>query len=1001
MKMRKRKKQIIALLCALALCCGNDILRVRADVPEEAMPVAAEEVTPEGTEEVIPESTEEVMPEGTEEVIPEATEEIMPEGTEEAIPETEEEGMPEGTEEMIPEAAEEGMPETAEKRTPEDTEEVIPGNGISEICRGKDSIARLSTEEIELPENPAMIVESYSISLREGTKTGISMLTLRSISFQNCFGDQLDGTAKEIYDAMVDTYVTQGLTGNIDESFDNPVIFEAEVSGNSVVQNDAYNAACAEVQAAVGSAFEGLMKDYPQVFWIDSLSIGYSIGVVPSEESASGWNGIIKSYILQPGEYAEKYSEKIGEFNGSVAEAKRAVETKLGVGASAYDTLRAIHDYLCEELEYNYDALSGDSAYQYAHNVYTAFAGNKKVVCEGYAKAFKILCNEFGIPCILATGDGVTSGGTEAHMWNCVKLENGKWYAVDVTWDDQSTIRYEYFLAGSNTAGFNGSSFSAEHRLDSTFVYPELADENFVQCDHEWETVEEKTEPACTTAGSRTTKEVCKKCQIVKPGSEKTEIVEELGHNYQETGMKAATCTEEGSRTMTCTRCGDRVTETIPKTEHSYGEWEVVREATCTQTGERRRVCRTGGETETEIVPMLEHAYEEKVVTVEATCTEEGSRTITEVCTRCQAVNTGSEKTEIIPKIPHNYGEWEAVEEATCTQAGERRHVCQVCGEEETETVPMLDHMYEERIVIREATCTEEGSKIKICAICGDIVTETIPKIPHTYGEWEVVKEAACMADGTRERICSVCGEKETGVIEAKGHRYGKWTLKQIATDAGNGVMERECAVCREMQTEEIAADGAPVSEKLNAYHVIEGANSVWKDGLSAGIRIRVDGEFEKFESVWVDGVLVGSSDYTVEKGSTIIDLKTSYLETLSKGSHVITVLYEDGSAGTPFSVNEDTAAAETSPGGNKTNNGGAIQNVAASGAEGTKVQTASPEEGGTKVQTASPKTGDTTSEDATPLWLYAVMLFAGFACIKMSWEKYTEERERTKNGTK
>ena len=933
--MRKRKKQIIALLCALALFCGNDIMRVRADVSEEVMPEAAEEVMPEATEEVMPESTEEVMPEATEEVTPEATEEVTSETTEEAAPES--------TEEVTRETAEEAMPETAEEVTRETGE-----------------------TEYEVPENPPAIVESCSISLRDGTKTEISMFALRSISFQNCFGDQLEGLAKEIYDVMVDSYVTQGKTGDIEVAFSTPVTFEAEVSGSSIIENDAYKVVSDEIKAAINGAYQGLMKDYPQVFWIKSLSIGYSVSAESSVESASGWKGTIAGCTLKPEEYAEKYSEKIDEFNGSVAKAKNAVEAKLSDSTSTYDTLRTIHDYLCEELEYNNAALSGDPAYLYAHNVYTAFAGNKKVVCEGYAKAFKILCNEFGIPCILATGEGATSTGTEAHMWNYVKMEDGKWYAVDVTWDDQTIIYYNHFLAGKNTKGFSDSSFSEEHISDSSFAYPELAEGEYVQCDHEWETLEEEIEATCTTAGSRTTKEVCKKCQAVKSGSEKTETIEALGHDYQET-IIAATCTEDGSKIKTCTRCDATVTEIISKTGHSYGDWEGVKEATCTQTGERQRACQACGERETDAVPMTAHEYEEEVVTVEPTCTEEGSRTTKEVCKKCQTVKSGSEKTEtiealghnyqetyitvatcteegsetktctrcddtvteIIPKVPHTYGEWKIVEEATCTQTGERQRACQVCEETETETVPMIAHEYEEKVT-KESTCTEEGSKTKTCARCGDTVTETIPKAPHTYGEW---------------------------------------ILKQVATDTGNGVMERKCAVCGETQTEEIAADGTPVSKELNAYHVIEGADGIWKVGSSVGIRIRVDGEFEKFQSVWIDGVLISSDDYTAEKGSTIINLKTSYLETLSKGSHVITVLYEDGQAGTAFSVTESAVVAGTSPSGNKANN-----NISR------------PE--GINAQTTAPKTGDTTS-----LWLYAVILFAGFACIKMFWDKYVDEK--------
>ena len=82
-----------------------------------------------------------------------------------------------------------------------------------------------------------------------------------------------------------------------------------------------------------------------------------------------------------------------------------------------------------------------------------------ETVCAGYAKMMKLQCNKYGIPCVLVTG--VTDSG-EYHMWNYIQMENGVWYAVDATWDDQSTTMYDFFLVGSETY--------SSARLD--FLYP-------------------------------------------------------------------------------------------------------------------------------------------------------------------------------------------------------------------------------------------------------------------------------------------------------------------------------------------------------------------------------------------------------------------------------------------------------------------------------------------------------------------------------------------------
>ncbi len=64
--------------------------------------------------------------------------------------------------------------------------------------------------------------------------------------------------------------------------------------------------------------------------------------------------------------------------------------------------------------------------------------GESGPVCEGYARAFKVLCDRAGIPCVVVTGQARRdrSSSSEVHMWNEVQLENGLWYAVDVTWND-------------------------------------------------------------------------------------------------------------------------------------------------------------------------------------------------------------------------------------------------------------------------------------------------------------------------------------------------------------------------------------------------------------------------------------------------------------------------------------------------------------------------------------------------------------------------------------
>lgn len=79
------------------------------------------------------------------------------------------------------------------------------------------------------------------------------------------------------------------------------------------------------------------------------------------------------------------------------------------------------------------------------------------------------------------------------------------------------------------------------------------------------------------------------------------------------------TCKEEGHKAYyKCADCGELFEDangtipttaaavTIPKTEHSFGEWEVTKPATTTEKGEKQRTCSICGLVETAEIPLLD-----------------------------------------------------------------------------------------------------------------------------------------------------------------------------------------------------------------------------------------------------------------------------------------------------------------------------------------------------------------------------------------------------------
>lgn len=114
-------------------------------------------------------------------------------------------------------------------------------------------------------------------------------------------------------------------------------------------------------------------------------------------------------------------------------------------GKDDYTTVKNIHDYIVLNTEYP-ASFSGDNVHMVSYTLSNGIA-----VCDGYAKTFYFLCKMNGIECIMVTGTATNSSGkTESHAWNKVKI-NGKWYAVDITWDDpypdeKGRVLYNYFL---------------------------------------------------------------------------------------------------------------------------------------------------------------------------------------------------------------------------------------------------------------------------------------------------------------------------------------------------------------------------------------------------------------------------------------------------------------------------------------------------------------------------------------------------------------------------
>ena len=101
-------------------------------------------------------------------------------------------------------------------------------------------------------------------------------------------------------------------------------------------------------------------------------------------------------------------------------------------------------------------------------------------------------------------------------------------------------------------------------------------------------------------------------------------------------------------------------------------------------------------------------------------------------------------------------------------------------------------------------------------------------------------------------------------------------------------------------------------------YRIIDGANSSWTQNTDGTVVIRGNGEFSRFHAVKVDGKVIDPANYEAKEGSTIITLKAVYLKTLATGSHTFAIVWDNGIAGTNFTVAANTSGNNS---GNNSNN--------------------------------------------------------------------------------
>lgn len=228
------------------------------------------------------------------------------------------------------------------------------------------------------------------------------------------------------------------------------------------------------------SAIEAYTYDNPEVFYLSPNKMFLNI------ETTTRGNAVSYRVYINSGNEANYLTDEFTskeQVESAIAQIEQVKNQILqNATGDTYQDIKMVHDYLVDTISYD-SSLSKP----YIYNIYGALV-EKLCVCEGYARSMKYLLDSLDIPCTIVIGKGTNSEGkTENHAWNYVEIE-GKWYAIDATWDDPVIIgngtlsqssKYRYFLKGSNEMAKDHTPSNTFTDGGKEFTYPSLSLENY------------------------------------------------------------------------------------------------------------------------------------------------------------------------------------------------------------------------------------------------------------------------------------------------------------------------------------------------------------------------------------------------------------------------------------------------------------------------------------------------------------------------------------------
>ncbi len=280
----------------------------------------------------------------------------------------------------------------------------------------------------------------------------IIIVTCQSISVLGAvsdYGGQLSAEEKDYYNSLYDFFY---LKSSKKEYFIETNL-QSTTLKNTQVQE--------QLSDKIRIAYSALMNDHPEFYWATSISISHE-GFDYFENGVFQYSVVENNSILITGNtpHGKKAKKK---FNKAVNKAVKKINQYAGKNPGRAKLIKAINQWICRNTKYdNVNGNSSDTKYEYLHNAYGVFV-KKKAVCDGYSAAFKLLCDYYGIPCMINLGYAYDDNGNLGrHAWNLVRVKR-HWYIVDSTWNDTNSST-KWLLCGKKI--IKTTHLNSKKRLD-------------------------------------------------------------------------------------------------------------------------------------------------------------------------------------------------------------------------------------------------------------------------------------------------------------------------------------------------------------------------------------------------------------------------------------------------------------------------------------------------------------------------------------------------------